>query len=76
MARDDDPALWRAVKEALCEDMWRSEVGEFVRPWFNGDAVRARAWMREQKIPSFGATANELIADGRGRARAAVPETD
>ena len=66
MERDDDPALRRAVTDALYEGMWRAEIREIVLPWFNGDAARARAWMREHRFPSFGATANDLIADGRG----------
>jgi hypothetical protein len=66
MASDDDPTIRRAVTGAGYDGKWRAEILEFVLPWFNHDAARARTWMREHTIPSFGATADKLIADGRG----------
>ena len=66
MASDDDPSLRRAVTEPGYDGKWRAEIFEFILPWVNYDPARARAWMREHTIPSLGATADELIADGRG----------
>ena len=56
-----------AIEDALMARMWREEIVAILAPWA-GDRERALAWMREHVIPSFGATAEDLIEQGRGEA--------
>lgn len=65
MGRDRDPSIGGTAKDPLTTKLCRDMIIAKLTPWA-GDRERGRSWMREQPIPGFGATAEELIAEGRG----------
>ena len=65
MGQERDPSIEWAVEDPLTKKLWRDTIIAKLTPWA-GDRDSARSWMREQPIPGFGATAEELIAEGRG----------